>query len=174
MSFKPSLWQTDGWPIHKVAFAVLLLLHSIWIIVHMNLVSRELINPWKLGGYGMYTTASPRPKLQLFDMRFGPTPMDWNAYNADGFTQENHRFAFRCAQFSEASMQKFFNENSLLVGMPIQFVIWERRLLREPIRIEGAAHSLLAIRWTGADTFRYAGQVCGKTYDGQIKFQQQG
>lgn len=172
MPFRLPFSQSDGWPAHKIGFAVLLLLHSIWVVVHMNLVSRELINPWKLGGYAMYTTANPRPKLQIFDMRFGPTPMDWASYNDKGFFEENYRYAFRCARFSEKSMHRFFADNSLLVGVPIQFVVWEKRLLRGPVRIEGAAHALLAIRWKGSDEFQYAGQVCGQQYGGQVKLKQ--
>ena len=39
----------------KIFVGLLLLAHVGWICVHLGLVAKEQINPWKLGGYGMYT-----------------------------------------------------------------------------------------------------------------------
>ena len=69
MLFRLPFSDPTGWSIRKGILVGLVVLHSVWIVVHLNLVSRDLINPWKLGGYGMYTTAHPNPGLHLFDSR---------------------------------------------------------------------------------------------------------
>ncbi len=40
--------------------ALLLIAYAIWPLVHRQLVERVRINPWKLAGWAMYTTAAPR------------------------------------------------------------------------------------------------------------------
>ena len=55
MWFRLPFSDSAGWSLRKLVIVALVVLHSVWIVVHLNLVSRDLINPWKLGGYGMYT-----------------------------------------------------------------------------------------------------------------------
>lgn len=38
----------------------LFLLHSGWVCVHAYYHSQDMLNPWKLGGYAMYTRPTPR------------------------------------------------------------------------------------------------------------------
>ena len=60
MWFRLPFSDSAGWSLRKLVIVALVVLHSVWIVVHLNLVSRDLINPWKLGGYGMYTTLTPK------------------------------------------------------------------------------------------------------------------
>lgn len=60
MLFRMPFSDPAGWSLRKATIVGLVVLHSAWIVFHMILVSRELINPWKLGGYGMYTTLTPK------------------------------------------------------------------------------------------------------------------
>ena len=39
----------------KAVIFGLLALHTVWIANHLRLVYQDRINPWRLGGYGMYT-----------------------------------------------------------------------------------------------------------------------
>ena len=41
------------------------IIHTLWIVVHLILVMNNQINPWKLGGYGMYTVPSPSFKIDV-------------------------------------------------------------------------------------------------------------
>ena len=50
----------------KLLVGLLLLAHAGWICVHLNLVAREQINPWKLGGYGMYTVPHYKALTHVF------------------------------------------------------------------------------------------------------------
>ena len=50
----------------KLLVGLLLLAHVGWICVHLNLVAREQINPWKLGGYGMYTMPHYKALTHVF------------------------------------------------------------------------------------------------------------
>ena len=50
----------------KLLIGLLLLSHVGWIGVHLNLVARGQINPWKLGGFAMYVAPRPPVKVVLY------------------------------------------------------------------------------------------------------------
>jgi hypothetical protein len=70
MSYELPFSKPSGWSAQKVVLLGLISLHATWIVFHLTLVSLELVNPWKLGGYGMYTTVHPKPGLHLSDSRY--------------------------------------------------------------------------------------------------------
>ena len=70
MSYKLPFSNPAAWSVRKIILVSLIALHAVWIGIHLNLVSKNLINPWKLGGYGMYTTANNGPVLHISDRRF--------------------------------------------------------------------------------------------------------
>ena len=45
--------------------SVLVGLHLLWPLVHRQLVQRYRIDPWRLGGWAMYSTVQPRVGLRL-------------------------------------------------------------------------------------------------------------
>ncbi len=56
---------STAWAKHALSgFAALLL---IWSVVHLALSYQGLINPWKLGGWGMYSVPPPRYTFLLAD-----------------------------------------------------------------------------------------------------------
>ena len=57
---------------------MLLVFVALWPFVHLGLVARYEINPWKLGGFAMYTTPVPPVQVVLFEQgrAGGMTPID--------------------------------------------------------------------------------------------------
>jgi len=172
MSFEFPFTNPTGWSLQKTIFAGIVVLHAAWIVFHLNLVSQGLINPWKLGGYGMYTTAPHNAKLHVFDRQFPGVEAPLSKKSLRDFIRENKFFVFQCQPLKEKSLLEFYRNNPDLIGHTLRFFISQRKLLRNPIRTKRQAHSILEIVWAGPDTFEYTGQVCGKIYEGQLKMKQ--
>ncbi|MEO9877078.1 MAG: hypothetical protein ABJM26_15940 [Anderseniella sp.] len=169
MSYELPFSKPGGWSVHKSILLGLIALHTVWIVIHLNLVSRELINPWKLGGYGMYTTVHPRPVPFLFDRRFAGLEITVTKKDIATLAHQNNFFVFRCQPITVASVQTFLKNNPRFIGVPIRFIVTERKFLRDPIRVERLPHAILETRWTGKNTFDYAAKVCGKSFRGKTE-----
>ncbi len=86
----------------RIVHAALLLL-ALWPLVHLALVARFDVSPWKLAGWGMYTT----PRFALLGMELYGTPDDttWqqmvapspNVRAAGNAFLEQHRWLRRLA-----------------------------------------------------------------------------
>ncbi|MEM7634889.1 MAG: hypothetical protein AAF299_10040 [Pseudomonadota bacterium] len=166
MSYELPFSKPGGWSVQKVILLALIAVHAAWIVFHLTLVSRELVNPWKLGGYGMYTTAHPKPAIHVFDSRFGSVEVSISDEDRLQMARENNYFILRCHPLSVDSLQNFLKNNPRFVGVPLRFIISELKMLRDPIRPERLPHAILEIRWTGQTTFKYAGKVCDQLFRG--------
>ncbi len=169
MLFRLPFSDSAGWSVRKAIMVGLVVLHSVWIVIHLNLVSRDLINPWKLGGYGMYTTAHANPGLHLFDSRVPSFEIPATTFDIVKTLQENRFFNFRCQPITIASVQTLLKDNPRFIGIPLRFIITELKILRDPIRPERLPHAIMEIRWTGPTTFDYAGKICGELYHGKAE-----
>lgn len=169
MSYKLPFSDPAGRSVIRVILLALIGLHGLWIVIHMNLVSRELINPWKLGGYGMYTTANNDPVIFVFDARMDTFAIPITAKDRAKMARANKFFVFRCNPITTTSLQGFLKDNPRFVGVPLRFVFTERKMYRDPLRPERVPYSILEIRWTGQSTFDYAGKACDKLYNGQAE-----
>jgi hypothetical protein len=168
MSFRVPFSRESEWKTGRVVVIVLFCLHAGWIITHLSLVSRDLITPWKLGGYGMYTTVHPRPTVQVYDMRFDGMLIPPSQVRLENFVIENWRLAFRCLHVTEAAIRIFLSDNRHLQGVPLQLAILENRLMRNPIRPEWAPRTVLGIKWINQTDIVYAARTCGTDYRGKI------
>ncbi len=167
MYFELPFSKPTGWFVQKVVLLGLIVLHTVWIVIHLSLVSRELINPWKLGGYGMYTTVEPDAALSVFDSRIDGFEIPVDDKDRANLGNENQFLIFRCRPLTVASLQNFLKNNPRFTGVPLRFIVTERKLLKDPIRAERVPHAILEIRWTGQTTFDYAGKICGKIFRGK-------
>lgn len=169
MSYKLPFSNPAVWSVKKVFLLGLVILHAVWIVIHLNLVSRELANPWKLGGYGMYTTANKRPMLHIFDRRFNQFLIPLTANDRAKIGRANNFFVFRCQPMTEHSLESFFTDNPRLIGFPLRFIVTERKMMRNPLQLKRLPYSVVDIRWTGQSTFDYGGEVCGERYNGEAE-----
>lgn len=150
----------------------LLVVHAGWICVHLRLVSLDQINPWKLGGYGMYTVPNymALTHVYLFDEATGQwaeLPRSLNRFNSVLFDQANHLHVFRCRPPSAESLAAFMDENPQLRYRPLTIVLSEQRFSRAPIGVTREPFANLQIGWAGRETFAYRGEVCGTAFSGE-------
>ena len=131
MSYEFPFSKPTGWSVRKAILLALVIGHAVWIIVHLNLVSRELINPWKLGGYGMYTVPHPSPAFTLFDRRFDGLEITVSKDDRKKLTWDNWFFVFRCRPITVASLQRYLRDNPRLVGIPLRFIFAEKKMVPE-------------------------------------------
>jgi hypothetical protein len=149
--------------IRKWAVAGLLILHIGWIANHMRWVATDQINPWKLGGYAMYTVPAPMANFQVYDAEFPDTPALVNTMRyeaAERFTNSGR--TFRCAQVPPAALREFFEENGNLIGKHLAFIYTERRFNRNPRSIKREIQGVMELSWQDARTFTYRTSFCGK------------
>lgn len=68
----------------RARFIVLVVVFvAVWPLVHRGLVSAYDVNPWKLGGFAMYTTATPPVLVVAFEPRGeGGIPLDRRRFPA--------------------------------------------------------------------------------------------
>ncbi|MDG2307107.1 MAG: hypothetical protein P8R42_21150 [Candidatus Binatia bacterium] len=70
-----------GWKV-AVVLAVIAFV-AVWPLVHRGLVALYDVNPWKLGGWAMYTTATPPVLVVAFEPRGdGGVPLDRRQFPA--------------------------------------------------------------------------------------------
>lgn len=149
--------------IRKWVVAGLVILHIGWIANHMRLVVTDQINPWKLGGYAMYTVANPTTKFQVYDAEFPdmPAQVKGKLYEAaQSFT--NAERTFRCAPVPPAALFGFFAENVNLIGRHLAFIYTEVRFHRDPRSVKREIQGVMELSWKDERTFTYRSNFCGK------------
>lgn len=169
MLFELPFSNPKGWTLQKVIFAAIIVVHATWIAFHLNLVSRGLVNPWKVGGYGMYTVPAPKPFLHVYDQLFIGIEAPISGASRANFRRNNHQFSFQCQPLTEYSLQVFFKENPQLIGHTLRFFVSQVKFLQNPISAARQMQSVLEVGWRDPETVQYTGQVCGKIYEGQLK-----
>ncbi len=170
MSFNFSRVKLKNLSARHIIIIGLLVLHTGWILTHLTLVSRGQINPWKLGGYGMYTLPDYKAKLRIYDISSKPKLMRRNNYKTRNFRNANLRYVFRCRAFSEDGFLVFFQDNPHLVNTDLKFVLRERAFSRSPVGVKRVTYSTADVRWPKQDTFTYMGEICGTKYTGKAKY----
>jgi hypothetical protein len=151
----------------KLVIATVLIFHTLWIANHLRWVATEQINPWKLGGYGMYTAPEPDVTLTLFDIRFPGAhyKLDPSTYSLTRYRNEsmftNIRRVFRCAHIKPEHLKAFFEENPQLRGRNLGFLYAEGKFIRNPASVKRVEQGHVTIAWTGTDIFEYTSVFCG-------------
>ena len=159
----------------KLLVGLLLLAHVGWICVHLNLVARELINPWKLGGYGMYTVPHYVALTHVFlvddkSQRWFELARHRRLFNSFQFDLKNFLHIFRCRASSEESIVAFMNENPHLRYRPLVLAVSEKLFTRKPISSNREIYAKIEIAWTGKTLFGYRGEICGKSFEGRVVY----
>ena len=145
-------------------------LHSVSNIIHLNLASRELINPWKLGGYGMYTTAQPSPVVFVFDGGFDAVPITMIEDDQISTDTRQQVFHVSVPTHNRRVFANLSRNSPKFRDICMRFVVTEQKCLRDPIRTERHPHAVLEIRWTAQTTFGYAGKLYGKLFRSETGF----
>lgn len=157
------------------AIALILAVHVGWICTHLWLVKNERINPWKLGGYGMYTV--PHLNLRTHVFLFDRSANNWAElqreppqFSTFRFNAANDWHVFRCRPFDTEKIKIFFDENPHLRFRSLLIVVTEIRFFRYPVKITREAVQQVEIAWSGEEKFGFRGNACGETYSGTADY----
>jgi hypothetical protein len=151
--------------ITKWIVAALLILHVGWIGNHMRWVASGQINPWKLGGYGMYTIPQSNPAPQVYDALFRNAPLSVNWIGYDRATRFMNPFrTFRCADVPAAALLAFFDDNRDLIGKDLAFVYTEQQFVHNPPSTKRVMQGEVDVTWQDTQTFTYTNRFCGNEH----------
>lgn len=158
----------------KYVIIATLVVHTLWIVNHLRWVATGQVNPWKLGGYGMYTAPPPRVTLILLDLRDpgAPRRIDPSTFSLTRF-QAMSRFTnisrvFRCAHVKQEALKVFFEENTQLRGNNLGFLYLENRFFHNPaVSLKQAKQGRVSVIWTDNDSFEYTSEFCGSRENGK-------
>jgi hypothetical protein len=157
--------MSDSADWRKWALFGLLILHIAWIGNHLRLVATDQINPWRLGGYGMYTVPNPAANFEVYSADSPDVPLPINRLKfeaADRLTNPGR--TFRCADVSAASLRAFFDENSFLIGTNLVFVFTERLFVHIPPSVEERTQGTVEVKWPDERSFTATSKFCGKEH----------
>lgn len=166
-----SKWKFPFW----VAMIVLSL-HFVWIANHLRWVAGDQVNPWKLGGYGMYTGPSPIPKLivELVSPSGIVRRLDPSSYNIDDFSRAinktNLARVFRCNPIPSEAIKIFFDDNPRLRGVSVNLVFSERYLSRDPVAAKMREQGRVQVQWIRHNYLVYGNSFCGNVETGEVSW----
>lgn len=143
----------------------LLVLHILWIGTHLYLVKNHHLNPWKLGGYGMYTKPAPRFRLNAHVEGVDAGERKWRRKPA--FAVANRNFVMPCQPFSAEKVAGFYRDNPEAVGKKTNLLVRIKSFKRYPIEVEYLPKVELAITWPDANTYTWKGRICGQNSEGR-------
>jgi hypothetical protein len=160
----------------KSVVVAVLIFHTLWIANHLRWVATDQINPWKLGGYGMYTVPDPRVSLNLLDIRFPGAHfiIDPSTYSLSRFRRTtkltNINRVFRCAHLKRQQLKALFEENPQLRGNHLRLLYLENKFIQNPVSVKRVRQGRVTIIWTGQDFFEYTSEFCGSQETGKVTF----
>jgi hypothetical protein len=160
--------------LRKWVIAALLVLHVAWIANHMRLVASDQINPWRLGGYAMYTVPRPSARLRVLDAASPETPipvslfsyMVAQRYNNPGRT-------FRCAHTPTSALRALIHGNKQLIGKDFYLVISEKQFVHNPPSVTRRVRGVVKLTWQDTNTFTYVSKICDTERTGTAKLDEQ-
>ena len=156
--------------IPQVVIIVALVLHSLWILNHLRWVAAQQIDPWKLGGYGMYTVPPPRGRVNLLDVsnRGQPIRIDPSNYSLKRFGAVSISRVFRCAHVRSSDLKVFFEDNPQFRGINLGFLYVEGIFVKNPVAQKRARQGRVSINWANNDLFEFTSEFCGTQESGKV------
>ncbi len=140
----------------------LLIIHTYWIGTHMCLVANGKINPWKMGGYGMYTGPSPRPSLKVYqensDGEFKKIPRE--QLRLYRYKQANYHYNFYCKTVTPDELNIFLEDNPQFVGKNINLKVKGQFMTTKPIERVIKTISTIRVRWKNSTQYNYQMEYC--------------
>ena len=141
----------------------------VWIAVHIGLVMNERINPWKLGGYAMYTVPPPQSQVHVFTRDGQAWVPGGEGYWVFSFFEANHHNVFRCAAPPEAALRGFLDENAGVRGKAVRLALSEEVMTREPFHIGRVIYATIELAWSG-ETVTWRHEACGEQSEGRFAY----
>jgi hypothetical protein len=172
---KPQI-RIPGTRIQQLFVIFVLLIHTAWIANHLRWVANEEVNPWKLGGYGMYTVPAPDVLVDIQGvLPSGATgvlnPESYSLRNFQlSFNRTNRDRVLRCKHVGPENLRAFFDENPNLLGANLIFVFLERQFIRKPVGVRRGEQGRVQVEWIGDRHLVYASLFCGDLVTGEVSW----
>ena len=153
--------------LNRLLLLLIFIVHALWASHHMLLHHQDKVNPWKGGGYAMYTIPSPQPEaVVLYESNLD----EWQQVDPSNLTlfnkQRKHN-TYYCKIFTEKDLLVLLSTNPQIIGMntEIHFVKWVMN--KFPITMEQHQYGGVRLFWPDDGVYSYVHQNCdGKIYRG--------
>lgn len=143
--------------IQQILLFLILALHGLLLVTHLTLHVRDEVNPWKLGGYGMYTMPSPATTVTVI----AESNPDRFVY-VGGLREHNWYFNWYCKTISKQSLDTLLTENHWLIGEPFTITVTTEDFRHYPAgRVDRVIHEA-TVTWETPDTYLLSGVACGR------------
>ena len=154
----------------KFVVITFLILHTLWLVNHLRWVATKQVNPWKLGGYGMYTVPPPSVSLALLDLRnpAGVRRIDPRTYSLKRFWALTPSRAFRCSHVKSKELKAFFEENPQLRGNNLGFLFMEDLFIHDPVSVKRVRQGRVSVIWISRSFFDFTSEFCGSHETGRV------
>jgi hypothetical protein len=139
----------------------LLGLHAGWILFHMILISFEQINPWKLGGYAMYTTPEGIATITV-STTIGTTSVTLPGIDTFGYRTQMGHIQWYCLPVHEGAIEALFDDNPILLKRDFSVTTSQSSFYTAPLRLEPFVVHKVSISWQSETryTLRYDNPRC--------------
>lgn len=153
----------------------ILIVHGLWITHHLTLVAVGAVNPWKMGGYAMYTKPSKSSDVVIniidqYDEEGGVSLDPFNSYIpfVKDFYRMNWDFNMYCKPITHDSIIQLFEDNPRFTNEDLLIEVYAYRLKSEPLRQITEKMSETKIFWQDNNHFSVSANVCGKSIPEKI------
>ena len=161
--------------VQQAVETILLVVHVAWIANHLRWVANDQIDPWKLGGYGMYTVPSRHVHVALTSVLpsgdMGPR-FDAGNFKAGALMLRNDGMnvqrTFRCKPVGPGALRAFFEDNPSLQGEDMIILYLEARFYRNPVEMPWHEQGRVQIQWIGDRDLVYGSLFCGNVVTGEV------
>lgn len=146
----------------------LLLVHSVWITYHLSLVARGAVNPWKMGGYAMYTKPSSGVDVVVNVIK-NTNREDKTDTVIPGtyrprllaFYRKNWDFNLYCKPVTAASLIQLFSDNPRFENEDLFLELFAYRLQISPLSQNPEKIAEVEVFWQDQNSFSFQTNTCG-------------
>ncbi len=143
-------------------FGAVFVIHASWVATHVMLVADDRVDPWKLGGYGMYTTPSLQTHVEISYKAYG---RDWRLAGPHAaFASDNADWRFLCRPPTERSIRSLLEREPVLEGRPVAYQLTRRFLDRAPIGPDWRPIAAGSLTYNENGEAVLAHEACGETH----------
>lgn len=145
-------------------------IHLAWVTCHIYLVATDGVNPWKMGGYAMYTQPHYGPSVvvrSLPDEAAVPGTEEYYKPRTSAFYRANWNFNLYCKPMTKTGLIALFENNPDLIGKYLSLDLFVYRFRTKPLRMDPEQVGDTVVTWQDKNTFTYQTNICGKSLSPQ-------
>lgn len=138
----------------------LLIVHVVWVCIHVYLAAQDAVNPWKMGGYGMYVEPKRSTAVDVHRVLGGVVDTRLHPTNLVRFMSANQDFNIYCKAPNARSLRYLITDNPDLIGEPFVIEIFRYQFMIDPLRTEVVQVGQTRVEWIDDATVTYFVTTC--------------